>query len=77
MECTRLVQSVTSASVPAPAAPAPAPAPIAPPPASAPAATTVTIDRSRFERALSDYERNSTDPNASGLSEMFRSMFLN
>jgi hypothetical protein len=75
MECTRLVQSVTSASVPAPAAPGPGP--VAPPPASAPAATTVTIDRSRFERALSDYERNPTDPNASGLSEMFRSMFLN
>ena len=37
----------------------------------------LSIDRSTIEQRLSDYERTSTDPNASQMSEMFRSMFLN
>ena len=60
--------------------------PYRPPPAAPPAqqpgsgsgsANTLTIDRSTLEARLSTFERNSTDPNASDLSEAFRSIFLN
>lgn len=37
----------------------------------------VSIDRTKFEQSLVDFERTSTDPNASQMSEMFRSLFLN
>jgi hypothetical protein len=40
-------------------------------------AHTLTIDRSEFENRLAIFERNSTDPNASDLSEALRSIFLN
>jgi hypothetical protein len=40
-------------------------------------AQTLTIDRSEFENRLAIFERNSTDPNASDLSEALRSIFLN
>lgn len=73
-ECTRLAQGYTGAlnratsgsAVPSPAAPAPAPAT---------GGSTLTIDRSRLESALSDYERTSTNPNASELTDMVRSLF--
>ena len=38
--------------------------------------TLVSIDCSKIEQSLADFERNSTDPNASQLSEMFRTMLL-
>ena len=38
---------------------------------------TLTIARSEFENRLAIFERNSTDPNASDLSEALRSIFLN
>jgi hypothetical protein len=37
----------------------------------------ISIDRSKLEQNLADFERSSTDPNASQLSEMFRTLFLN
>ena len=40
-------------------------------------ANTLTIDKSEFENRLAAFERNSTDPNASDLSEAFRTLFLN
>jgi hypothetical protein len=41
------------------------------------ASSMISIDRSKFEQSLADFERTSTDPNASQMSEMFRSLFLN
>ena len=37
----------------------------------------ISIDQSRFEQTLADFEWNSTDPNASQLSEMFWTLLLN
>ena len=53
------------------------PPPSAPGPAPATGSTTLTIQRSKLESMLADYERNSTNPNASDLSDMMRSLFLN
>jgi hypothetical protein len=37
----------------------------------------ISIDRSKIEQNLAVFERDSTDPNVSQLSEMFRTLFLN
>jgi hypothetical protein len=55
----------------------PAPPSTAPTPAPPSGSSLITIDRNKLEQSLSDFERNSTDPNASQMSEMFRSLFLN
>ncbi len=74
-ECTRLAQGYTgvmktaSGMVPPP--------PTVPGPAAATGSTTLTIKRSKLESILADYERNSTNPNSSDLSDMMRSLFLN
>ena len=74
-ECNRLAQGYTgvmktaSGMVPPP--------PTAPGSAPATGLTTLTIQRSKLERMLADYERNSTNPNTSGLSDMIWSLFLN
>ena len=74
-ECTRLAQGYTgvmktaSGIVPSP--------PTASGPVAATGLTTLTIKRSKLESMLADYERNSTNPNASDLSDMMRSLFLN
>jgi hypothetical protein len=47
------------------------------PPMASAASTMVSVDRSKLEQTLADFERNSTDPSASQLSEMFRTLFLN
>jgi hypothetical protein len=76
-ECASLSQ-VTNASIgtlPL-AGTAPCPQPPSVGPTTAPT-TTLSINKSKLESALSDFERNSTDPNASALSDVFRSMFLN
>ena len=54
-------------------APAPAPTPAQ---ASSGSANMVTLEKGKLESALSDYERNSTNPEASELADMFRSLFL-
>jgi hypothetical protein len=60
------------------AVPPPAPNPEQPPPNTpSTGSSMVSIDRIKFEKSLSDFERTSTDPNASQMSEMFRSLFLN
>ena len=48
----------------------------APAPASGGSANMVTFEKNKLESALSDYERNSTNPEASELADMFRSLFL-
>ena len=74
-ECTCFAQSYTgvmktaSGTVPPP--------PTASGPAAATGLTTLTIERSKLESMLADYERNSINPNASDLSDMMRSLFLN
>jgi hypothetical protein len=68
-ECTRLSQGYSGAFKTTGST--------APPPAAPPntGSSILTIERSRLESALSDYERTSTNPNASELSEMMRSLF--
>ena len=74
-ECTCLAQGYTgvmktaSGMVTSP--------PTVPGPASATGLTTLTIQRSKLESMLADYECNSTNPDASDLSDMLRSLFLN
>lgn len=70
-ECAKLQQKLTAPT-------APAPAPSHPPTGGKTlGASTVTVDRAKVEQTLADFERNSTDPNASQLSEMFRTLLLN
>ena len=47
------------------------------PPMASTASTMVSVDRSKLEQTLVNFERNSTDPSASQLSKMFRTLFLN
>lgn len=62
---------------------APAAPPAAPPaaaPASAPAGSAgalLTIDRAQLEQKISNFERNSTNPSASDVSEAIRALLLN
>ena len=64
-ECAKLQQTI------------PATAPVSTTSASALAGSfMVSVDHNKLEQTLSDFERNSTDPNASQLSEMFRTLFL-
>ena len=42
----------------------------------APPQNSGTIEKSKLESALAEYERNSTNPNASELSDLFRSLLL-
>ena len=56
--------------------PPPPPPPTQPPP-TVNSGSMVSIDRNKPEGALAEYERKSTNPNASELTDMFRSLFLN
>ena len=74
-ECNRLAQGYTgvmktaSGTVTTP--------PIVLGPAASTCSTTLTIERSKLESMLADYEHNSTNLNALDLSDMMRSLFLN
>ncbi len=74
-ECTRLAKGYTgvmktaSGMVP--------PTPTAPGPAPATGLAALTIERSKHESMLANYECNSINPNASDLLDMMQSLFLN
>ena len=58
--------------------PASASATSGPKPTVAPSASTVvSVDRSKLEHTLANFERNSSDPGASQLTEMLRALLLN
>jgi hypothetical protein len=46
-------------------------------PSSSTGSLMISVDHSNLEQNLADFKWNSTDPNASQLSEMFRTLFLN